>query len=66
MWDCSGFSYLWHLGTVMLPVVAVPGGVRFVHEDLYQHHILGGAIILFSAALGHERMRMSKRTKGST
>jgi hypothetical protein len=51
---------------VMLPVVAVPGGVRFVHEDLYQHHILGGAIILFSAALGHERMRMSKRTKGST
>jgi hypothetical protein len=50
----------------MLLVVAVQGGLRFVHEDLYQHQNLGGAIILFSAALGHERMRMSKRTKGST
>jgi threonine/homoserine efflux transporter RhtA len=50
----------------MLPVVAVLAGVLFVHEDLYQHHILSVAIILFSAALGHERMRMSKRTKGST
>ena len=50
----------------MLPVVAVPGGVRFVHEALDGYQNLGGAIILFSAALGHERMRMSKRTKGST
>lgn len=73
----SGFAYVWNFRTIniagsavastvtyVIPVIAVIAGVIFVHETIHWYQIVGGAIILLSAALVQERIRLTRR-KGS-
>jgi drug/metabolite transporter (DMT)-like permease len=73
----SGFAYVWNFRTInvagsavastvtyVLPVIAVIAGVIFIHETIHWYQLVGGAIVLLSAALVQERIRITSRTKG--
>ena len=48
----------------MIPVIAVLAESGFVHEGLSQNQIVGDGILLFSAALVRERIRLTHRKNG--
>jgi len=75
----SGFAYVWNFRTInlagsavastvtfVIPVIAVIAGVIFIHETFHWYQFAGGAIVLLSAALVQERIRIGKRQKGSS
>jgi len=74
----TGFAYIWNFRTIMLagpaiastvtyitPVVAVIAGVVFIHESVHWYQLVGGAIVLLSAALVQERIRIKTRKRPS-
>lgn len=74
----SGFAYVWNFRTInvagsavastvtfVLPVIAVIAGVLFVHETIHWYQIVGGLIVLLSAALVQERIRIARRKRRS-
>ena len=75
----TGFAYIWNFRTIQLagsavastvtyitPVVAVIAGVAFIHESIHWYQILGGTIVILSAALVQERIRLIRPHKDST
>ncbi len=71
----TGFAYIWNFRTIVLagpavastvtyitPLVAVVAGIVFVAETIHWYQILGGAIVLLSAALVQERIRVLRTT----
>jgi len=67
----TGFAYIWNFRTINIagsaiastvtyisPVVAVLAGVVFINESVHWYQILGGAIVVLSAALVQERIRI--------
>lgn len=75
----SGFAYVWNFRTIniagsavastvtfVIPVIAVIAGVIFIHETFHWYQFVGGAIVLLSAALVQERIRIPSLQKGST
>ena len=49
----------------MIPVIAVLAESGFVHEGLSQNQIVGGGVLLFSAAHVRERIQLTHRKNGS-
>ena len=69
----SGFAYIWNFKimaiagsaiassvTYLTPVVAVIVGAIFLHESLFWYEPLGAVIVLFGAAIGQNRIKLSK------
>jgi drug/metabolite transporter (DMT)-like permease len=74
----SGFAYVWNFRTVnlagsavastvtfVIPVIAVIAGVVFIHESVHWYQVAGGAVVLLSAALVQERIRLSLRRRNA-
>lgn len=74
----TGFAYIWNFRTIVLagpaiastvtyitPVVAVIAGVVFIHESIHWYQLVGGAIVVLSAALVQERIRLIPRKEPS-
>ena len=70
----TGVAYIWNFRNVRLagsaiastvtyitPVVATILGVAFLHEPFGLHQVLGGLLVLFSAALIQKRVRLFAR-----
>jgi drug/metabolite transporter (DMT)-like permease len=70
----SGFAYMWNFRviaeagssiastvTYLTPIVAVVAGVIFLNEQLTWFEPVGGAIVLFGAAIGQGRLRRRLR-----
>lgn len=69
----SGFAYIWNFKimaiagsaiassvTYLTPVVAVIVGVIFLREKLYWYEPVGAVIVLLGAAIGQNRIKLSK------
>ena len=69
----SGFAYIWNFKimaiagsaiassvTYLTPVVAVIVGAIFLHESLFWYEPVGAVIVLFGAAIGQNRIKLSK------
>ena len=69
----SGFAYIWNFKimevagsaiassvTYLTPVVAVIVGVIFLKENLYWYEPIGALIVLLGAAIGQNRIKLSK------
>lgn len=74
----TGFAYIWNFRTIQLagpaiastvtyitPVVAVIAGVVFIHESIHWYQVVGGGIVILSAALVQERIRLMRPRKDS-
>ena len=69
----SGFAYIWNFKimavagsaiassvTYLTPVVAVIVGVIFLQEEIYWYDPVGALIVLLGAAIGQNRIRLTK------
>jgi len=69
----SGFAYIWNFKimaiagsaiassvTYLTPVVAVIVGAIFLHESLFWYEPVGAVIVLLGAAIGQNRIKLSK------
>ena len=69
----SGFAYIWNFKimavagsaiassvTYLTPVVAVIVGVLFLQEEIYWYEPVGALIVLLGAAIGQNRIRLTK------
>ena len=69
----GGFAYIWNFKvmaiagsaiassvTYISPVVAVIVGIIFLQEELSWYEPIGALIVLFGAAIGQNRIKLSK------
>ena len=69
----SGFAYIWNFKimaiagsaiassvTYITPIVAVIVGVIFLQESLFWYEPVGALIVLLGAAIGQNRIKLSK------
>ncbi len=72
----SGFAYIWNFKimavagsaiassvTYLTPVVAVIVGIIFLKESLFWYEPVGALIVLLGAAIGQNRIKLSKRDR---
>ena len=72
----TGFVYIWNFRiiafagsavastvTYITPVVAVIAGVVLIHDVLHWYQFVGGAVVIVSAALVQERIRLVRRVR---
>ena len=70
----SGFAYVWNFKvmaiagsaiassvTYLTPVVAVIVGIIFLQENIYWYEPVGALIVLFGAAIGQNRIKLSAK-----
>jgi drug/metabolite transporter (DMT)-like permease len=70
----SGFAYIWNFKvmaiagsaiassvTYLTPVVAVIVGIIFLQENIYWYEPVGALIVLFGAAIGQNRIKLSAK-----
>jgi drug/metabolite transporter (DMT)-like permease len=72
----SGFAYIWNFKimaiagsaiassvTYLTPVVAVIVGIIFLKESLFWYEPVGALIVLLGAAIGQNRIKLSKQDR---